>query len=185
MNKPRNFFKDTYHHIYNRGANKQKIFFDTNDYLYFLKQLNEYKNKFHITVLCYCLLPNHFHMFLKQNTNEYPISLMLSHLINSYTKTINKKYKKSGVLFESKTKSKYCDDEIYFKWIFKYILSNPVKDGLVKYSQEWEFSNAKELFGLRNVTLCDNEEVYSFFDTKEQFLEFITNEKNKVVYDVW
>lgn len=110
---------------------------------------------------------------------------MLSHLINSYTKTINKKYKKSGVLFESKTKSKYCDDEIYFKWIFKYILSNPVKDGLVKYSQEWEFSNAKELFGLRNVTLCDNEEVYSFFDTKEQFLEFITNEKNKVVYDVW
>ena len=185
MNKPRNFYKDTYHHIYNRGANKGKIFFDKNDYLYFLKKLKEYKDKFQIKILCYCLMPNHFHLFLKQTTNEYPLNLLLSHLINSYTKSINKKYVRSGVLFEGKTKSKHCAEESYFKWIFKYILCNPVKDGLVKHPIGWEFSNAKELFGMRKGKLCNNDETFEFFDSKKQLHEFITNEKIKVIYDVW
>lgn len=92
---------------------------------------------------------------------------------------------RSGVLFESKTKSKHCAEESYFKWIFKYILCNPVKDGLVKHTTDWEFSNAKELFGLRRGKLCNNDEVFEFFDSKKQLQEFIADEKIKVIYDVW
>jgi len=68
MDKARNFYKNTYHHLYNRGANKAKIFFDEESYLYFLRRLKHYKNKYDIKILSYCLMPNHFHIFVKQQS---------------------------------------------------------------------------------------------------------------------
>ena len=185
MNKPRNFYKDTFHHIYNRGANKEKIFFDKNDYIYFLKKLREYKQELRINILCYCLMPNHFHIFAEQTSDQFPLSGFISSLTNSYTKSINKKYKRSGVLFEGRTKSKHCEDESYFRWIFKYILSNHVKDGLVEHVTDWDFSNARDLFGLRDDDLCENHKVFEYFDSKKQFIEFIEDDKYKLTYDVW
>lgn len=66
MDKDREFYKNTYHHLYNRGANKEKIYFDRESYLYFLRRLKQYKNKHQIELLSYCLMPNHFHLFVKQ-----------------------------------------------------------------------------------------------------------------------
>ena len=149
MNKERKYYKNTYHHLYNRGANKNLIFFERENYLYFLKRLNFYKNKYQIEILSYCLMPNHFHLFVKQTTDQFTISNFISALLNSYVKSINKKYGRSGTLFESKTKSKIVTDENYFNWIIKYILENPVKANLVNKLVDWEFSNAKDLLNLR------------------------------------
>ena len=71
MNRERNFYKNTYHHLYNRGANKQLIFFENENYHYFLRRLKHYKNKYQIEILTYCLMPNHFHLFVRQLTEEY------------------------------------------------------------------------------------------------------------------
>jgi REP element-mobilizing transposase RayT len=87
MNKPRNFFKNTYHHLYNRGANKQQIFCEQSNYIYFLEKLKFYKNKYEIELLSYCLMPNHFHLFVLQLTDEYSISGFISSLLNSHTKS--------------------------------------------------------------------------------------------------
>ena len=111
MDKPRNFYKDTYHHLYNRGANKQLIFFEKTNYTYFLEKLRNYKGKYKIEVLSYCLMPNHFHLFVRQLQNELSISDFISSLLNSYTKSINKSYKRNGTLFESKTKNKQILDD--------------------------------------------------------------------------
>ena len=51
MNKPRNFYKGTFHHLYNRGANKQQIFFEETNYIYFLEKLKHYKDKYQIEIL--------------------------------------------------------------------------------------------------------------------------------------
>ena len=127
MDKPRNYYKDTFHHLYNRGANKQPIFFEKANYIYFLKRLRYYKDKYEIELLAYCLMPNHFHLFVRQLKEEFSITEFISALLNSYTKSINKNYKRSGTLFEGKTKSKQILDDTYFKWVIKYILENPVK----------------------------------------------------------
>jgi REP element-mobilizing transposase RayT len=145
MEKPRNFEIDTYHHLYNRGAGKQKIFFDENDYKFFVKKLKEYKQKYSIEILSYCLMPNHFHIFIHQTTAELLGSKFIGNLTNSYTKSINKKYKRSGVLFQGRTKNKIFYNEDDFKRVVKYILLNPVKTGLVKKFDEWKYSSAKEL----------------------------------------
>ena len=125
---------------------------------------------------------NHFHLFIKQ-TDDFSISLFISSLLNSYVKSVNKKYKRTGTLFESKTKSRQIADESYFKWIIKYILENPVKAGLVKIISDWEFSNARDLFGLRNGNLTDIKYVESFFQSRNSMVEFLTDLSIKVDYD--
>jgi len=106
MENPKLYYKNTYHHIYNRGVNKGLIFFEQSDYNFFIKKLKEYKRKYLIEILCYCLLPNHFHLFAEQTSDDYTIGKFVGDLTNSFTKGINKKYSRSGVLFQGKNKSK-------------------------------------------------------------------------------
>ena len=183
MNKDRNFYKNTYHHLYNRGANKATIFFEKENYLYFIKRMNFYAIKYKIKVLTYCLLPNHFHIFVKQTTNEFTVSVFISALLNSYVKSINKKFARSGTLFESKTKSKIIADETYFAWVIKYILENPVHAKLVEKIDDWEFSNAKDLIDSKNENLTDVKYVTSFFQSKESMIKFLTDKTIKTNYE--
>ncbi len=152
MNQPRNFYKNTYHHLYNRGVFKQDIFPELSSYYYFLRLLKYYKNKYKVEILTYCLMPNHFHLFGYQITEENSISPFIASLLNSYTKGVNKFFGKAGTLFESKIKSRQITDESYFKWVIKYILENPVKAGLSVSIIDWEFSNAKDLLNNRRGT---------------------------------
>jgi REP element-mobilizing transposase RayT len=173
MHKTRNFHKNTFHHLYNRGVNKELIFFEKENYYYFLRKLKLYKEKYKVDILAYSLMPNHFHLFVKQNSEELTISSFISSILNSYVKSINKMHKRSGTLFESKTKNKQIEDENYFVWIIKYILENPVKAGLCNTILEYEFSNAKDLLGLRNGNLANIKEVKSYFQSFDQMKDFL------------
>ena len=172
MNQPRFFQKDTYHHLYNRGVNKLDIFFDINDYKFFQRRLLHYKRKYLIEILCYCLMSNHFHIFIRQTTKEYSISNFISDLINSYTKSINIKYKRSGVLFAGRTKSKIAHDERAFPVLVKYILLNPVRADLCENYEEYAFSSAGEFFGTNELKLTDTI-MLRYFDDIKSFKEFM------------
>src|ERR1035437_2003574 len=111
-------------------------------------------------------MQNHFHLFVRQLTKEYSTLKFISALTNSYTKGFNKCFDRSGVLFGSKTQSKQIIDKVEFKWLIKYILENPFKAGLVNKITDWEYSNAKDLFGMRKVSLCKIDLVKSFFQNE-------------------
>ena len=183
MNKQKKYFANTYHHVYNRGVNKNRIFFDEKDYLFFLKKLNKYRTTYEIKVLSYCLMPNHFHLFLKQTRDELTIGKFISNLLNSHTKAINKKFNRTGVLYEGPAKSKLIEKEEYFKWLIKYIVLNPVRANLVKQPEDWSFSSANDLLKKRNGNLLSYDEVYSHFQDFEQFAGFIFDENDKFNYD--
>ena len=183
MDKPRNFYKGTFHHLYNRGAYQHEIFIDKNDCEYFLRKLLEYKVKWEIRILCYCLMPNHYHLFVQQTTSDKTISQFISELSNAFTKGMNKKYKHKGVLFESKVKSKWIEDETYFQWVVKYILENPVKAGLAKNVVDYEFSSARELFGITNKAITDVEFLSRYFHSQNELRKFIFEEGNTSSYE--
>jgi len=183
MDKPRNFYKNTFHHIYNRGASQNNIFFNKPDYEYFLRKLKEYKDKYFIEILCYCLMPNHYHLFIKQTKAELSTSKFVADFSNSFTKGMNKKYMRSGVLFEGKTKSKIIQDEAYFKWVVKYILENPFKANLVSNILEYEYSSAKEIMGLKDSEITSVNELLSYFDSIESFKELIMDKNQKYSYE--
>jgi REP element-mobilizing transposase RayT len=116
---------DTFFHVYNRGVNKSKIFFSEENYLYFLKKLKKYQDQFQVIIVCYCLMPTHFHLLLKQLA-LYAISKFIGLSLNAYAKAINKQQKRSGHLFEGKYKMKLVAQDNYLVHLSRYMHLNPV-----------------------------------------------------------
>ena len=134
-----------YYHLYNRGNSKQTIFHDKDDYYRFVKILflsNGQANfkvslagkevfdfdrgKSLVNIGAYCLMPNHFHLLLTQVTDG-GISKFMQKLSTGYSMYYNKRYERTGALFEGKFKSEHADNDHYLKYLFSYIHLNPVK----------------------------------------------------------
>lgn len=154
------------YHIYNRGNNKQKIFFKPENYYYFIKGVERYLLPC-CDILAWCLMPNHFHLMIRANSFSTPIikdgsferqqfSQGIKQLLSSYTKAINKQEGRTGSLFQQKTKS-ICvtSNTQHDTTTFHYIHQNPMKARLVKKMEDWEFSSFKEYLGLTQEPLCN------------------------------
>jgi putative transposase len=205
------------YHIYNQGNNRQKIFMERENYLYFLRKISTHVLPF-ADILAWCLMPNHFHLMVHVNHVEVEhtpgatlsrarsgldelipsptpsrarnIELMsfnksIGIMLASYTRAINKQQDWSGSLFRSETKA-VCLTEIegispcwitnkgiteitindpemeYPNVCFNYILYNPVKDGLVKRPEDWEFSSYSDFIGERKGNLINRNRIQEF-----------------------
>lgn len=137
-----------FYHVYNRGTDKRIIYVDSSDYIRFVELLyvsnstysvnvrdikNRHKTVFDfdrgeplIAVGAYCLMPNHFHI-LATPLVENGLSIFMAKLATSYSMYFNKRYKRTGALFESAFKSEHASYDEYLKHLFAYIHLNPVK----------------------------------------------------------
>ncbi len=80
-------------------------------------------------------MPNHFHLLLKEKRDR-GISLFMQKLMTAYTMYFNKKYERTGALFESKFKARHLNEDRYLKYIFSYIHLNPIKLTDAKWKEE-------------------------------------------------
>jgi len=85
-------------HIYNRGCDKNQIFYNTDNYRYLLKRIQRTYRKYKISIIAFCLMPNHYHFLLRQDS-EIQISKWLQSLFIGYTLAINKQQNRSGTIF--------------------------------------------------------------------------------------
>lgn len=139
------FVEKEFYHIYNRGNSKQTIFHDEKDMDHFLQLLciaNKTKHfeLRHVTdsvyihkketplvaIGAYTLIPNHFHLLITPLADN-GVSLFMQKLSTAYAMYYNKKYNRTGGLFEGKFKSRHIDNDNYLKYIFSYIHLNAVK----------------------------------------------------------
>ncbi len=116
----------SYYHVYNRGHNKQAIFLRDKDYVRYLKRLKEYLKKHNVTLLAYCLMPNHIHLLLYQNGEE-PIDRFIHRLHTAYTMYFNKKYERVGAVFQGRFKAKLIETDEYLLHVSRYIHINPLE----------------------------------------------------------
>lgn len=135
------------YHIFNRGNNKENIFIEIKNYYYFLEQFKKYILPI-ADIYSYCLLKNHFHLLLRiKNEHELPDKfkdkpyLAFSNFFNSYTKSINKMYGRTGSLFEEHLKRKRVENIDYLIQLVAYIHLNPIKHGFTKNYQDYKFSS--------------------------------------------
>ncbi len=166
------FKSGRYYHIYNRGANRNKIFFEEDNYIYLLKNLKKYSVQKSFSVIAYCLMPNHYHFLLRQDS-ETKLNLSIGYLFNVYTKAINKKFNRAGTLFEGSFKALEVEDEKYLQELCRYIHRNPVDDKLIKNIEDWEYSNYLEWVGKRNGTLIDIKLRDKYFPLGKGYEEFV------------
>jgi len=131
--------EEGYYHIFNRGNNKDLIFFEEENYYYFLSKFEHYVLP-HCDVFSYCLMPNHFHFFLKVNNKLY-FERGLKNFFISYAKSINKRYGRVGSLFQGRYKAKEITSESYYTRIITYIHQNPTTALLAKTLEDYPFSS--------------------------------------------
>ncbi len=160
-----------YYHIYNRGNNHQPIFFERENYLYFLRQLREYLVADALEVVAYCLMPNHYHLLAYLKIDNLPN--LMQPFVLSYTKAINKRYGRVGSLFQGRFQSIHIDRNEYLLHLSRYIHLNPVSAKLVERSEDWEFSSYREYIGLRGGTLPKIEVVRSQFPSADSYRLFV------------
>jgi len=201
-----------FYHIYNRGINKDLLFFENMNYDYFLKQFRKYLTAY-VDVFSYCLMPNHFHFLVRikndgetsevSETSEVlktpvlktsdiyrkltPIEKAFKDFFISYSKAINKKYRRTGSLFQAKFKKKLIDADNYLIRLIAYIHLNPVRAGFCNKPEQWPHSsynlilnsaiNIRSLrdFGCFVHQMLKSREVIELFGNKEDFVEFHKN----------
>lgn len=146
-----------YYHIYNRGNNRNDIFFETDNYNHFLRLYDKYIDPIAETY-AWCLLKNHFHFLVRIKDKDEVANITLNkgnidnprvlnpsrqfgHLFNAYTQAINKRYDRTGCIFESTFERKLVDSEKYFQKLIFYIHNNPVHHGLVDSMIEYPWSS--------------------------------------------
>ena len=174
---------DAYYHVYNRGVNKQRIFIESADYAVFLNLLKrylseeisrdskgrEYANYYRsLDLLAFCLMPNHFHLFIFQSSEEAMVSVMRA-VCGSYTIYFNKKYDRVGPLFQARYKASLITNEAYYQHISRYIHLNP-KDYL-----NWEWSSLPYYLGKKQADWVKGSSILDEFDGVQEYAHFLAD----------
>jgi REP element-mobilizing transposase RayT len=164
--------KGNYYHIYNRGASKATIFREGTNFLFAIQKIKKYSQANNISVIAYCLMPNHYHLLARQDGDE-PAGKLPQSIFNSYTKAYNIKYDHSGTLFEGRFHAKVIQNKSHLLHLCRYIHGNPVKDGLVADPAEWPYSNYLEWIGERDGTLVDRDFIANQFENAGEYKNFL------------
>jgi putative transposase len=200
-----NLVSDEYYHIYNRGNSKQKNFHDNEDYFHFMailfacnstsnfragilaKDESPYdfeREKRIVSIGAYCIMPNHFHILITQK-EEGGISKFMQKVATAYVMYYNKKYNRTGGLFEGKFKSEHSSNDIYLRYLFSYIHLNPVKliqkdwkeNGIknkkyaLEYLEKYKYSSYLDYLGIKRIQnkILNIEDFPEYFPGKKSF----------------
>jgi len=176
------------YHIYNRGINGGPLFFDRQNYLYFLK-LIKLKIRPIAQIYSYCLLKNHFHLLVKINSEktiralfseknqtgiETIISQQFSNTFNSYSQAINKRYVRTGKLFELPFRRKDIDSSEQLIRTILYINKNPVKHGITEDYISYPYSSVCEIINNDNAFI-DGCDIVNLFSDVDGFKDALLN----------
>lgn len=187
------FTPGSVYHIYNRGNNRQKIFFTQRNYVFFLQKIKT-QLSLACEILCWCLMPNHFHLMIYATEKTFAerksfggkpmqeLAFQMGKLLSSYSQAINKQNNTIGSLFQQKTKAKciaspehqsVMEDKKHIVTCMKYIHQNPQKAGLVYRMEDWDFSSFRNNMGMESLLPCNRKllEELTGFSEKDFYIE--------------
>jgi len=160
------------YHLYNRGVNRQPIFFDAGNWDYFIARMRHYFRPDLIEVLAYCLMPNHYHLLVHLKHGELSRRVMHPFSV-SYSKAVNRGQGRVGPLFQGPFKGKMVDKDEYLTHLSRYIHLNPVLAGLVAHPDEWVYSSYLDYVGRRDGPLTRPDFILSFFPSPGAYAEYV------------
>ena len=123
--KPRVEFEGAFYHVVVRGNQRQRIFRDDRDRIYYLERVEHYRQRYRFTIYAYVLMSNHVHLLLE--TGKTPLSKILQGIQFTYTQYYNRRYRTVGHLFQGRYKAILCDRNAYLLELVRYIHLNPAR----------------------------------------------------------
>lgn len=162
------------YHIMLRGINRQQIFYDEEDYMYFISLLHRFKALCGYELHAYCLMGNHVHLLIK--VNHEPPGDIFRHIGSAFVYWYNQKYDRVGHLFQDRYKSEPVNDNRYYLTVLRYILLNPVAAGFCMSPETYPYSSAREYYckkqGITDIRFA------LAFPELDSFLDFISQESD-------
>ena len=146
-------FENAFYHITARGNRREKIFYSDQDKKVFLEKLKETLIKYSIICYAYCLMDNHYHLFIK--TPQPNLSQGIHYLNASYANWFRSKYKTNGPLFQGRYKSLLVDEDNYALILSAYIHLNPLRASVVKQLEDYSWSSYLDYLNLRKSNISN------------------------------
>jgi REP element-mobilizing transposase RayT len=158
------------YHVYNRSINQELLYKSDENYRYFMDRFSYYLDS-KVDVLAYCLMPTHFHFFVRAATESNDIEKGFKNLFISYAKSINKAYERTGSIFQAKYKKDVIADDFHFTNVIAYIHLNPVKTALCNAPGDWKYSSYNAILS-DSASKIKRDEIVDWFGSKERFVDF-------------
>lgn len=138
--KPRFYQSGLPAHVFQRGHNKEPVFFENEDYRVYLRFLKESAETCGCLIHAYVLMTNHVHLLVTPETST-AISLLFQSVGRHFVSYINKSYQLRGSLWEGRHKGNIIESEAYFLSCMRYIEMNPVRAGMVDHPAKYCWSS--------------------------------------------
>ena len=162
-----------FYHIINRGVERRNIFLESDDYDKYLSILNEIFKFYKIKLHAYCLMTNHYHLLLE--TTDRNISDAMRKLNSKYSIYFNKKYKRTGHLWQGRFASYYLYDDVHFWYVAKYIERNPIKANMVKQIDHYKYQSFFQWkYKLEHFYIIKDSKIFDM--TLKEYEEFVSSE---------
>lgn len=140
------------HHVVQRGHNRQPVFVDAADRVFFLDQLEQTSRQYGVAVHAYTLMENHFHLLLTPQTDD-ALPRMMQALGRSYVRYFNNRHGHSGTLWEGRYRCTVVQAQVYALACMAYLDLNPVRAGAVQRGSDYAWSSHGHYVGLRSERL--------------------------------
>jgi putative transposase len=161
-------------HLIQRGNNREATFHEHDDYVAYLGWLSQAAKKYDCRIFAYVLMTNHVHL-LAATGEGYGLSLMMQYVGRHFVRYFNKKYRRSGTLWEGRFRATLVDTEAYFLRCSRYIECNPVRAGMVEQPGQYRWSSYRHrAYGEPDALLSTHEQY--------QRLGFGTDERQEAAY---
>lgn len=172
------------YHVMLRGINKRPIFQGDDDKDRFIAIVCKYKEPGKFKLFGYCLMENHVHLLIKEADDN--ISTLIKRISSSYVYWYNNKYERIGHLFQDRFKSECVEDDNYFLGVLRYIHQNPVKAGMVKSIDRYNWSSYYSY--IEEIDTIDYRYGLTFFSediakAKLQFVKYMNEESKETFLD--
>ena len=161
-----------YHHVMNRGANRQTVFFSDMDRVEFGRLLGEINERFGVVCLAYCLMDNHYHLVLR--CPDCHLSEAMQHLGSVYTRHTNERQRRDGPLFRGRFRSIPITTDAYLLCAVRYVHRNALDLPGVTDPGEYRWSSHRAYLGSRRPpSWLDTQEVIDRFVDVARFDDFV------------
>lgn len=148
------------HHIIQRGHNKQDIFLSDDDYLYYLENLNDWKQRLGCKIYAYCLMTNHVHLIIDPGPKAANLALLMKRVAGRQTRYVNRRYQRTGTLWEGRYKSSPIETDTYLLACCRYVELNPMRAHMVSRPEQYRWSSYRSKVGLAEWGGLDQDPCY-------------------------